>query len=286
MNLHPFKNGQNIGLFTPEQGYQKTTDAPRLGEKGSFQAISDIAVPIKEARLVKRRSSLRRGLVLYIACSLGAQVSSSAQAQNLKPAEQAKVRTLKSRLEKAASAGEDAEAVLRTYRVFRVVGKVGAGDNRLADIYGTASQIAGAKGAGSISDDNYLYVTSPVDEHYDGGRYRGECLFLGVMRGRNAYLPVERDPKYMAAYTTSQKYHAIEVSIQAEIDAIYLPYQKIAKNEAAAIAANQSRVDQAHEQLNKEKRELEQTKAARVSKQEADAEIARLAGSPVEREIK
>lgn len=264
----------------------------------SAHTVRKSAVSIQGALSVKGRSFLLPRLALFMACSTGVLFTPSLQAQNLTATEKAKVTSLKGRLTKATTQREKADANLSKYRVFRVMGEVKAGDTVSADVYGIAISTNGGQGAGHINEKTYLTVTSPVNANYNNGSYSGYCTFLGVIKGQNTYYPIERQPDYIAAHNEAEKWRGIEKSIEAEIDAVYLPYQRDAKNQAIAEAArqtrlaqenrerdaalaateaqNQRRVTQAREELEKEKRSVELAKEQLATKESADAEIARL----------
>ncbi len=147
-------------------------------------------------------------------------------AQKLKPVEQAKVDALKARYNKAQSAQNSALSVRKRYHVFLVSGKVQAGDNTSARIYGQAIPTTNFGGPGTLSEDNILVVKSPVKSEYVYGDYRGYCTFMGVIKGVNTYLPVAIQKEYVTANKDLQKWQDIINSIQSEIDAIYLPYRQ------------------------------------------------------------
>ena len=244
-------------------------------------------------------------LVLLVVCFVGLTFAPSVQAQKFKPADQTKLDTLNKRLEK--SKGEEAKAqdVLNQYKVFQVTGRVQAGDNRYASIYGKAIGISNNKGPGSLYEENYLYVKSPLDSQYNADYYNGDCTFEGVVDGRNTYLPIAIQPGYVDASSRLEKWEKISNTIRAEIQTVYLPYQKEVKaqeakqqvqeaakateqqklaaekqdREAAQAQAEkekQNRIAQAREELAQAKREVEQAKINQVAKQDADAEVARL----------
>ncbi len=219
-----------------------------------------------------------------------------AHAQTLKQADQAKVDKLIQRLNKSVSEENKAQAALDEFKTFSVFGKVQSGDDTYASIYGKA--ISGRPGPGSISDDNFLYIKNPVESEYSGGNYRGVCTFLGVVNGRNTYLPVAVQPDYVTANNNFYKWEKISTSIRAEIKAVYLPYEKKIKAQQAAEnqvqqelaterrdkeavradaeAEKQARINQAKEQLAQARREVEQAKINQAAKKDADAEVARL----------
>ena len=215
--------------------------------------------------------------------------------RNLTKAEKAKVDILEARYSKASAEKAKAKDTLSSYRVFRIYGKVQAGDATYADIYGEATQSSGAQGPGTISEKTFIRVLNPFNDDYNGGNYIGDSLFLGVIKGINTYLPIGRDQDYVAARNALEKWKGIENSIQGEINMVYLPYKKEAKNQAqeaekveqqirdrdkaqsAIDTTNRARVEQAKEDLAQEKRQLELAKQGRITKEAADAEIARLA---------
>ena len=244
-------------------------------------------------------------LALLAVCFVGLTFAPSVQAQKFKPADQTKLDALNKRLEK--SKGEEAKAqdTLSQYKVFQVTGRVQAGDNRYASIYGKAIGVNDNKGPGSLYEENYLYVRSPLDSQYNADYYNGYCTFEGVVDGRNTYLPIAIQPGYVDASNRLEKWGKLSNTIRAEIQTVYLPYSKEAKNKAAKeqadaiakdtaqqklaaekrqkeiVVANaekekQDRISKAQEDLAQAKHEVEQAKINQVVKQDADAEVARL----------
>ena len=258
----------------------------------------------KDATLKKTRILSPRLILLGI-CSVGIIAAPALHAQTLKKEEQAKVDKLNERLKKSTGEEAKAQAALNEYKVFYVSGKVSAGDNASARIYGTATPYGSQVGPGSINEKNLLYIKSPMDSEYVGDNYRGYCTFLGVINGLNTYLPVAVQPGYIEASNSLNKWEGISESIRAEIKAVYLPYRKQIKDkeaakqaqntakadeqqklaaqrqnrenaQAQAEQAEQNRINQAKEQLSQAKRDVEQAKITQAAKQDADAEVARI----------
>ena len=251
--------------------------------------------------LILKRQFLASSHIAFIVIGAASGLSGlPSYAQTLKPAEQAKVKTLKARLNKAAEARSRATSILSDYKLFFVNGKIQSGDNSEAIIYGTAVKKSYFAGFGSIHDKSFLRVLNPTDEDLigSGAHFQGLCTFAGVVRGTNTYVSVRSQPQYIQAYNEAQKWGAIEDSIQAEINAVYLPYERKAKNQATVQAAkqtrlaqlrqekaaaqadadaqNQARVNEARERLAQEQLSVETTKQQKFTKESADAEIARL----------
>lgn len=193
-----------------------------------------------------------------------------AHAQTLKQADQAKVDKLIQRLNKSVGEEKKAQTALDEFKTFSVFGKVQSGDNTYASIYGKA--ISGRSGPGSITDDNFLYIKNPVESEYSGGNYRGECTFLGVVNGRNTYLPVAVQPDYVTANNNLYKWKEISTSIRAEINVIYLPYEKQIKNQEAAKQAQVTAKAKQQQQLAAREREKAEAQATAKAKQQQQLE--------------
>lgn len=189
-------------------------------------------------------------------CVVGLGIT--AHAQTLTHNDQAKVNRLKARYQKASHALDQTTSVLGRYRVFQVFGKVQAGDTNSARVYGRAVGINSTTGPGWITDDNFLEIKNPVADNYKADNYVGYCTFAGAPDGINVYIPVERQPDYLAAVESATKWKAITSSIEAEINTVYLPYQR----KAAVQEAKQQRLaqEQAERQAAKQ-RHLEEARA-------------------------
>ncbi|RYZ77048.1 MAG: hypothetical protein EOP04_31410, partial [Proteobacteria bacterium] len=162
-------------------------------------------------------------------CLVGISLSSNSQAQVLKPSEQSKVNVLKARAQKAQKAQNRALAVTKRYRVFFVNGKVQAGDSHVASLYGRAIPVTNFQGAGTLTDDNFIIIQSPLASDYKYGSYQGYCVFLGVSKGRNTYSPLASQKEYVAAQKELSMALDTYNVIQSEINAVYAPYRQKGK---------------------------------------------------------